>query len=74
MSNFNFNFSNESSSTEHLERIEEQCDRQTESYLWGAYKAEKVDCPKPHEGHQELDTHDHHDHSFDHSPHDDVAH
>ncbi|WP_174709370.1 hypothetical protein [Nostoc sp. TCL240-02] len=43
---WNFNSSYESTTEESLQRIEEQCDRQTESFLWGAYKVEEVDCPE----------------------------
>ncbi|MDZ8258504.1 hypothetical protein [Nostoc sp. ChiQUE01b] len=55
---FNFNSSNESTTEESLERIEEQCDRQTENYLWGAYKVENVDCPEPDSSDEELDPDD----------------
>ncbi|OYE00998.1 hypothetical protein [Nostoc sp. 'Peltigera membranacea cyanobiont' 232] len=56
---FNFNSSNESVTEESLERIEEQCDRQTENYLWGAYKkVENVDCPEPDSSDEELDPDD----------------
>lgn len=62
---FNFNSSNESVTEESLERIEEQCDRQTENYLWGAYKVENVDCPEPDSSDEELDPDDDFDDDFD---------
>lgn len=55
---FDFNYSRESTTEESLERIEEQCDRETEEYLWGAYKSETLDCPEPDAGDEELDMDD----------------
>lgn len=55
---FNVNSSYESTTEESLERIEEQCDRETESILWGAYTFEKVDCPESDASDEELDTDD----------------
>ncbi|MBE9251867.1 hypothetical protein IQ226_22730 [Dolichospermum sp. LEGE 00240] len=43
------NYTNQSTTQESLERLEEQCDRETEEFLWGAYKFETVDCPDPDE-------------------------
>lgn len=43
------NYTNQSTTQESLERLEEQCDRETEEFLWGAYKFETVDCPEPDE-------------------------
>ncbi|MBD2436217.1 hypothetical protein [Nostoc sp. FACHB-110] len=60
---FGFDYSRESSTEESLQRIEEQCDRETEEYLWGAYTFEKVDCPEPEVDNEELDTDD--DDNFD---------
>lgn len=47
--NLNFDFSNnrESKAIENLERIENQCDRQSVSVLSGLIDIEKVDCPAP---------------------------
>jgi hypothetical protein len=61
---FNFNSTQESVAEESLQRIEEQCDRETESYLWDAIKFEKVDCPEPQSSHEESDTDDDDDDSF----------
>ncbi|MBW4433157.1 MAG: hypothetical protein KME28_15870 [Pelatocladus maniniholoensis HA4357-MV3] len=55
---FNFDSTQKSVDEESLQRIEEQCDRSTESYLWGAYKVEEVDCPEPQSSHEESDTDD----------------
>jgi hypothetical protein len=46
---FGWNYTNQSTTQESLERLEEQCDRETEEFLWGAYKFETVDCPDPDE-------------------------
>ena len=46
---FGLNYTNQSTTQESLERLEEQCDRETEEFLWGAYKFETVDCPDPDE-------------------------
>ena len=43
---FDFDQNNLNQETETLDwdRMEENCDRVTESYAWGAYEYEKVDC------------------------------
>ncbi|MBD2666914.1 hypothetical protein B6N60_04912 [Richelia sinica FACHB-800] len=58
---FGFNYSRESTSEESLERLEEQCDRETEEFLWGAYKFEQVDCPESDVSDEELDMEDNDD-------------
>ncbi|KYC40386.1 hypothetical protein WA1_26600 [Scytonema hofmannii PCC 7110] len=52
---FDFNFKYESEKEETLERIEQQCDRETKDILWGFYKSEKTDCPEPQSKNEEFD-------------------
>ncbi|MBW4619381.1 MAG: hypothetical protein KME17_08485 [Cyanosarcina radialis HA8281-LM2] len=45
--NLDFSFQHLGVTQEDTTREEENCDRETESILWGAYFSEQVDCPSP---------------------------
>jgi hypothetical protein len=51
-----FSFIDNTTTIINVDRIEDNCDRESESYGWGLYQTETVDCPDDSQSSNDQDS------------------